>query len=98
LLAHHCLNGKIVAITGWTGFLAAKLGAEGKSDCDHAQSHLWKGFRERDQGGSGCPLKLHVLSNNAGIMAFSDQATKDGYDWMQTNRLSHFLLTREISS
>lgn len=41
--------------------------------------------------------KLDVLINNAGIMAMPDQATKDGYDvQMQTNHLSHFLLTKEL--
>ncbi|GAX28137.1 hypothetical protein FisN_6Lh046 [Fistulifera solaris] len=40
---------------------------------------------------------LDVLCNNAGIMAFPDQATADGYDvQMQTNFLSHFLLTKEL--
>jgi len=38
-----------------------------------------------------------VLANNAGVMALADQATGDGYDvQMQTNHLSHFLLTREL--
>eukprot|EP00899_Mesostigma_viride_P011791 jgi/Mesvir1/20612/Mv14840-RA.1 len=37
---------------------------------------------------------VDVLLNNAGIMALPDDATKDGYDvQMQTNHLSHFLLT-----
>ncbi|MEM1022164.1 MAG: SDR family NAD(P)-dependent oxidoreductase [Myxococcota bacterium] len=40
---------------------------------------------------------LDVLCNNAGVMAMPDQATKDGYDvQMQTNCISHFLLTREL--
>jgi NAD(P)-dependent dehydrogenase (short-subunit alcohol dehydrogenase family) len=44
-----------------------------------------------------CPNGLDVLVNNAGIMAARDTATKDGYDTqMQTNHLSHFLLTREL--
>ena len=44
-----------------------------------------------------CPNGLDVLANNAGIMAARDKATKDGYDaQMQTNHLSHFLLTREL--
>ena len=44
-------------------------------------------------GGQG----LDVLANNAGIMAFDDVATGDGFDiQMQTNYLSHFLLTREL--
>ena len=41
--------------------------------------------------------QLDVLCNNAGVMALPDQATGDGYDvQMQTNCLSHFLLTREL--
>lgn len=41
--------------------------------------------------------KLYCLSNNAGIMATPDKATKDGYDTqMQTNHLSHFLLTSKL--
>ena len=40
---------------------------------------------------------LDVLCNNAGVMALKDVATGDGYDiQMQTNHLSHFLLTREL--
>lgn len=40
---------------------------------------------------------LDVLVNNAGVMALKDQATVDGYDvQMQTNVLSHFLLTKEL--
>ncbi len=44
-----------------------------------------------------CPEGVHVLSNNAGVMALEDKATGDGYDvQMQTNHLSHFLLTAEL--
>jgi len=40
---------------------------------------------------------IDVLCNNAGIMAVKDSPTKDGYDTqMQTNHLSHFLLTKEL--
>lgn len=40
---------------------------------------------------------VDVLVNNAGVMALKDQATNDGYDvQMQTNVLSHFLLTKEL--
>lgn len=41
---------------------------------------------------------IYCLSNNAGIMAMPDKRTKgDGFDQqMQTNHLSHFLLTREL--
>lgn len=41
-----------------------------------------------------CPEGLDVLCNNAGVMGLPDRATNDGYDvQMQTNHLSHFLLT-----
>jgi NAD(P)-dependent dehydrogenase (short-subunit alcohol dehydrogenase family) len=44
-----------------------------------------------------CPEGVDVLANNAGVMALADTATDDGYDvQMQTNHLSHFLLTREL--
>lgn len=40
---------------------------------------------------------VDVLVNNAGVMALKDQATGDGYDvQMQTNVLSHFLITKEL--
>lgn len=40
---------------------------------------------------------LDVLCCNAGVMAFPDQATGDGFDvQMQTNHLSHFLLVKEM--
>jgi len=40
---------------------------------------------------------VDVLVNNAGVMALKDVATKDGYDvQMQTNVLSHFLITKEL--
>ena len=42
---------------------------------------------------------LYCLANNAGIMALPNKATKDGYDvQMQTNHLSHFLLTQQLFS
>lgn len=44
-----------------------------------------------------CPEGVDVLANNAGVMALPDTATEDGFDvQMQTNHLSHFLLTREL--
>lgn len=40
---------------------------------------------------------IDVLVNNAGVMALQDQPTVDGYDvQMQTNVLSHFLITKEL--
>ncbi|MFT7647870.1 MAG: NAD(P)-dependent dehydrogenase (short-subunit alcohol dehydrogenase family) [Candidatus Poriferisodalaceae bacterium] len=44
-----------------------------------------------------CPEGVHVLANNAGVMALGDEATADGFDvQMQTNHLSHFLLTSAL--
>lgn len=44
-----------------------------------------------------CPEGVHVLCNNAGVMALGDTATVDGFDvQMQTNHLSHFLLSKEL--
>ena len=46
-----------------------------------------------------CPEGLDVLCNNAGVMALEDIATADGFDvQMQTNHLSHFLLTSLLLS
>ena len=40
---------------------------------------------------------IDVLVNNAEVMALKDQATVDGYDiQMQTNVISHFLITKEL--
>ena len=40
---------------------------------------------------------IDVLVNNAGVMALKDRATEDGYDiQMQTNVISHFLITKEL--
>ena len=40
---------------------------------------------------------IDALVNNAGVMALKDQATGDGYDvQMQTNVISHFLITKEL--
>lgn len=41
------------------------------------------------------PEGIDILCNNAGIMAFPDEASPAGYDiQMQVNHLSHFLLTK----
>jgi len=46
---------------------------------------------------AACPQGLDVLCNNAGVMALEDRATGDGFDvQMQTNHLSHFLLTNAL--
>ncbi len=40
---------------------------------------------------------IDVLVNNAGVMALKDEPTVDGYDaQVQTNNISHFLLTKEL--
>ena len=40
---------------------------------------------------------IYAIINNAGIMAMPDAATEDGFDTqMQTNHLSHFLLTQQL--
>lgn len=40
---------------------------------------------------------LDILCNNAGVMSLKDIATGDGYDiQVQTNCLSHFLLTKDL--
>ena len=47
-----------------------------------------------DQLNAACPNGLDVLCNNAGIMAVPSRVTVDGFDLqMQTNHLSHFLLS-----
>ena len=44
-----------------------------------------------------CLHGIDVLCNNAGVMALPDIATNDGFDvQMQSNHLSHFLLTSEL--
>jgi NAD(P)-dependent dehydrogenase (short-subunit alcohol dehydrogenase family) len=54
--------------------------------------------RAADQLKEACPDSgIYALINNAGIMAMPDEATAEGFDTqMQTNHLSHFLLTREL--
>lgn len=43
------------------------------------------------------PDGIDCLANNAGIMAFPETKSKDGYDCqMATNHLSHFILTKEL--
>lgn len=63
-------------------------------DCDLTSIQSMKATAVAVKGAVG---KLDVLANNAGIMAFGDIATSEGYDiQMATNHLSHFLLTKEL--
>jgi len=64
-------------------------------ECDLQSFESVRGAAERVR--ELCPEGVHVLCNNAGVMALPDTATPDGFDvQMQTNHLSHFLLTREL--
>jgi NAD(P)-dependent dehydrogenase (short-subunit alcohol dehydrogenase family) len=66
-----------------------------KIDCDLMSIDSVKKAAEEVK--SQFPDGIDVLCNNAGIMAFPNEATKDGYDvQMQVNHLSHFLLTKEL--
>lgn len=57
----------------------------------------FESVREATQQIRNSYQQLDVLVNNAGVMAMKDEATKDGYDvQMQTNVISHFLLTKEL--
>mmetsp|Transcript_7638 Transcript_7638/g.10481 ORF Transcript_7638/g.10481 Transcript_7638/m.10481 type:complete len:325 (+) Transcript_7638:74-1048(+) len=63
-------------------------------DCDLMD---FKSVREAAEMLKKEHTEVDVLCNNAGIMAWPDKATKDGCDvQMQTNHLSHFLLTMKI--
>jgi len=63
-------------------------------DLQNFSSVRQAGKKLRDQlQDQGCD----VLCNNAGVMGLHDKATADGYDvQIQTNHLSHFLLTHEL--
>jgi len=63
-------------------------------DCDLAS---FASVREAAEKINAATQSLDVLCNNAAVMAFPDEGTDDGFDvQMQTNHLSHFLLTREL--
>ena len=73
---------------------AAPNGKFVKVDCDlQSFESVRKASKEIKEKYS----KIYCLANNAGIMAAPDKATGDGYDiQMQTNHLSHFLLTKQL--
>jgi NAD(P)-dependent dehydrogenase (short-subunit alcohol dehydrogenase family) len=61
-------------------------------DCDLMRFASVK--KAAEQVNEICSDGIYALINNAGIMAMPDEATEDGFDTqMQTNHLSHFLLT-----
>jgi NAD(P)-dependent dehydrogenase (short-subunit alcohol dehydrogenase family) len=64
-------------------------------DCDLTTFESVRAAAEKVK--AECADGVDVLCNNAGIMAFPDDATSDGYDiQMQVNHISHFLLTKEL--
>ncbi|CAK9029564.1 Uncharacterized oxidoreductase C736.13 [Durusdinium trenchii] len=63
-------------------------------DCD-LQS--FESVRAAAETVKGSVDKVNALVCNAGVMALADERTGDGYDLqIQTNVLSHFLLTKEL--
>lgn len=72
-----------------------KLGNVHAIDCDLADFASVR--RACTEMHKTCKDGIDVLALNAGVMALKDIATVDGYDvQMQTNHLSHFLLTKEL--
>lgn len=79
-----------------------QIKAEGKGpakvisvDCDLQSFASVRGAAERVRALAAEFGGLDGLVNNAGVMAVPDARTQDGYDvQMQTNHLSHFLLTK----
>jgi NAD(P)-dependent dehydrogenase (short-subunit alcohol dehydrogenase family) len=70
---------------------------EGKFDPIHCDLQSFASVKDAVEEIKSKYTVLDVLVNNAGVMALKDQATEDGYDvQMQTNVISHFLLTKEL--
>ena len=70
---------------------------EGKFDWVECDLQSFASVREATKAIHDSYDVLDVLVNNAGVMALKDYATDDGYDvQMQTNVLSHFLLTKNL--
>lgn len=66
-------------------------------DCDLTSCASVKAAAASVRDKLGPDGSVDVLCCNAGVMALADVATTDGYDvQMQTNHLSHFLLTKEL--
>tara|TARA_B100000508_G_scaffold140863_1_gene143923 strand:- start:1870 stop:2790 length:921 start_codon:yes stop_codon:yes gene_type:complete len=74
-----------------------ELVPDGKFDAIACDLQNFESVRQAAQAIRNKYEVLDVLVNNAGVMAFKDIATVDGYDvQMQTNVISHFLLTKEL--
>jgi NAD(P)-dependent dehydrogenase (short-subunit alcohol dehydrogenase family) len=70
---------------------------DGKFDAVECDLQRFKSVRAALETIKANYSTIDVLVNNAGVMALRDEATEDGYDvQMQTNVLSHFLLTKEL--
>ena len=70
---------------------------EGKFDWVECDLQSFASVREATKAIHDSYDVVDVLVNNAGVMALKDYATDDGYDvQMQTNVLSHFLLTKDL--
>jgi NAD(P)-dependent dehydrogenase (short-subunit alcohol dehydrogenase family) len=70
---------------------------EGKFDPIHCDLQDFAGVQSAMEEIKSRYDVIDVLVNNAGVMALQDQATTDGYDvQMQTNVISHFMITKEL--
>ena len=70
---------------------------DGKFDDVECNLQSFKSVRNAMESLKTKYRKIDVLVNNAGVMALKDEPTEDGYDvQMQTNVLSHFLITKEL--
>ena len=70
---------------------------EGSFDWVECDLQSFASVREATKAIQSSYQVVDVLVNNAGVMALEDKATADGYDMqMQTNVLSHFLLTKDL--
>jgi NAD(P)-dependent dehydrogenase (short-subunit alcohol dehydrogenase family) len=69
----------------------------GKFDAIHCDLQSFESVQNAAESIKSKYDVIDVLVNNAGVMALKDYATSDGYDvQMQTNVISHFLLTKEL--
>jgi NAD(P)-dependent dehydrogenase (short-subunit alcohol dehydrogenase family) len=104
VLARTCgeLGARVVMVK--PSVTASRLGAEGAGRAGHRRGACAVRLAEFEsvraaavQLKDACAGVVDVLCNNAGVMGLPDRATGDGYDeQMQSNHLSHFLLTSQI--